>query len=284
MSQPISQQSPLILAFVDDLLFGSKIQAVTEKLDFRLEMIGSMAELVSPDQTHARNEPGEPVHGRDASIFSQIVERQPAMIIFDLHNEKILWRKWMAVLKSSPATRRIPVAAFAPHVDADVRRQAKGHGADLVTTRGKFSEDLPKIIQKFARVADRDALQSACDEPLSELGRKGLELFNAGEYYDCHEELEHAWMEDQGDGRNLYKGVLQVGVAYLQIERGNYNGAVKMLMRVKQWLDPLPAICRGIDIAALRSDASVVYEELRRLGPDRMAELDKSLLKPVRYS
>jgi hypothetical protein len=47
----------------------------------------------------------------------------------------------------------------------------------------------------------------------------------------------------------VYRAVLQVAVAYFQIERGNYNGAAKMFLRLRQWIDPLPDYCRGIDIA-----------------------------------
>ena len=77
--------------------------------------------------------------------------------------------------------------------------------------------------------------------------------------------------------------MLQIAVAYLQIERGNFNGAIKMLQRVKQWIDPLPDTCRGIDITQLRTDSTAVYEALQSLGRERLSELDKSLLKPVHY-
>ena len=52
--------------------------------------------------------------------------------------------------------------------------------------------------------------------------------------------LKEAWRQDTGAARDFYRGILQVGIAYYQIERGNYRGAVKMLLRVRQWLDPLP--------------------------------------------
>lgn len=73
-------------------------------------------------------------------------------------------------------------------------------------------------------------------------------------------------------------------MAYLQIERGNYHGAVKMFLRVRQWIDPLPDQCRGVDVARLRDDAAVVYEQLVALGPERIAQFDFNLLKPVVYT
>ncbi len=283
LKPPMTPEKPLILVFAADLMFGSKIAAAAAHLDFRVEQIGRIQDIAPEIIQVESNDPGEPVHGHDALVFAQLVERQPALIIVDLQNEATAWRKWVALLKSSPATRRMPIVAYAPHVDADLRRAARGHGIDLVTSRGKFSEDLPRILQKFARIPDYDALRASCSEPLDELAVKGLILFNEGAYYECHEELELAWKADQGVGRDLYRGILQVGVAYLQIVRGNYNGAVKMLLRVKQWLDPFPERCRGVDIGRLRRDAAAVYEHLLALGSDRIDDFDRRLLRPVHF-
>jgi hypothetical protein len=77
--------------------------------------------------------------------------------------------------------------------------------------------------------------------------------------------------------------VLQVAVAYLQIERGNYTGAIKMFLRVRQWIEPLPDVCRSIDVAALRRDAEQVRARLIALGPENIGLFDRSLFRPVRY-
>jgi hypothetical protein len=92
-----------------------------------------------------------------------------------------------------------------------------------------------------------------------------------------------AWMDDESPGREVYRAVLQVAVAYLQIERGNYKGAAKMFLRLRQWIDPLPDSCRGIDIARLRSEAQAVYRELITLGPEHIADFNLNLLRPIFY-
>jgi predicted metal-dependent hydrolase len=76
---------------------------------------------------------------------------------------------------------------------------------------------------------------------------------------------------------------LQIAVAYFQIERNNYRGATKMFLRVRQWIDPLPDTCRGVDIAQLRADADNVNMALTSLGQERMVEFDQALLQPVCY-
>jgi hypothetical protein len=88
---------------------------------------------------------------------------------------------------------------------------------------------------------------------------------------------------DTSPGRELYRAILQVAVAYLQIERGNYAGAMKMFLRLRQWIDPLPETCRGVNVAQLRADAWRARETLIALGKDRIGEFDRELFKPVIY-
>jgi predicted metal-dependent hydrolase len=75
--------------------------------------------------------------------------------------------------------------------------------------------------------------------------------------------------------------LLQVAVAYLHIERGNYRGAAKLLLRLHQWLDPLPAQCRGVDVDKLKSNLQALQEALDQLGPDNLSALDRGLIRPI---
>ncbi len=90
-------------------------------------------------------------------------------------------------------------------------------------------------------------------------------------------------MQTEGPVRDLYRAILQVAIAYYQIERGNYWGAHKLFLRVLQWFAPLPDRCQGIDVARLRADAAAARAHLEALGPERIAEFDRSLFKPVVY-
>ena len=125
---------------------------------------------------------------------------------------------------------------------------------------------------------------AACQGSLPALAVRGLELFNQGAYFEAHEELELAWRAERGPVRELYRGILQIAVAYYHIQRGNYRGAVKMFLRSRTWLGPFPDCCCGVDLAGLRRDYFRVEEELLRLGPDRVEWVDRSLMKPIRYS
>ncbi len=122
---------------------------------------------------------------------------------------------------------------------------------------------------------------SDCEGPLHPRARAGIQLFNAGRYFDAHEELEAAWKEERGKVRELYQGILEAAVTYLHITRGNYPGAMKVFGRSMRWLKDWPEICRGVDVGQLRRDLSAVISEVQRLGPAGLAEFSGSLLKPV---
>ena len=120
-----------------------------------------------------------------------------------------------------------------------------------------------------------------CDGPLHPQAIEGIRLFNAGKFFDAHEELEAAWRAEKEDVRNLYQGIIQVAVCYLHITRGNYDGAVKMYGRSLKWLKDLPDICRGVRVGKLREDAEAVMNEVQKVGAERIKEFDLSLFKPA---
>lgn len=274
--------APLLVAFVSDLMFSMRIGNVARHLGYDVTWIESPADLGHFDPSIARESPGESLHGRDGLLFRKVTEWQPALLLFDLNNAAIPWETWIGMLNASPATRRFPIMCFGPHEDVEVMTRAKSLGADAVLARSRFTADMPALFQQYARIPDEAALTATCAEPLSDLAREGIDLFNQGEYYKCHDALEEAWMLDKSEGRDLYRAMLQVGIAYYQTDRGNYRGAVKMLLRVRQWLEPLPPVCRGVDVARLREDVERVYAALVELGPERLDDLDRALFRPIR--
>ena len=120
-----------------------------------------------------------------------------------------------------------------------------------------------------------------CVKALHPKAIEGLRLFNARRYFEAHEELEAAWRDEKGRIRELYQGILEAGVTYLHITRGNYPGAIKVYGRSMRWLRQWPATCRGVEVERLRNDLEAAIEEVRRLGEKRILEFNRELLKPV---
>jgi len=120
-----------------------------------------------------------------------------------------------------------------------------------------------------------------CNGSLHPRARQGILLFNQGRYFEAHEELEAAWKEETGRVRGLYQGILQAGVTYLHITRGNYAGAIKVYGRSMRWLKDWPETCRGVDVGQLRKDLDAAMDVVNRLGENGINKFDRSLLKPV---
>jgi predicted metal-dependent hydrolase len=173
------------------------------------------------------------------------------LIIIDTAHQSIPWRTWIQVIKTSSATRRIPIIAFGSHVLEEPLTDATEAGADQTISRGRLQASLAELITKWSMIPDHDAIALACGESLSEDANRGVELIAKGHYYDAHEILEMVWQNARGAENYLLRTLLQVSVTYLHIERGNLRGAMKMLLRVKHWLAPLPSECQGINVEAL---------------------------------
>ncbi len=274
---------PQILAFVKDLNFSTRIESAAERQGFELIIIESAEQISLEEGESGRGTLGEPLEGGDGILVENITLWRPALIIFDLGNESIPWLEWISMLTSVSATRGIPVLCYGPHIESNNLEAAKDAGATKVVTRSNFVKNLPYLIMDLAKVINPEELRITCDELLSYYARKGLDKFNRGEYFEAHDLLEIAWKEDQSPGRELYRAILQVSVAYYQILRGNYNGAAKMFLRMRKWLDPLPDICRGINIRKLRREARAVHQELQRLGAERILEFDTSMLRRIEF-
>ena len=120
-----------------------------------------------------------------------------------------------------------------------------------------------------------------CDGRLHPRASEGLILFNKGKYFEAHEELEAAWKDEKEKIRELYQGILQAGVTYLHITRGNYPGAIKVYGRSMKWLRKFPETCRGVEVGQLRNDLTAAIEEVKRLGESRITEFNRDLLKQV---
>ena len=83
----------------------------------------------------------------------------------------------------------------------------------------------------------------------------GLEQFNRREFFECHETLEALWLAESGPVRELYQGILQVGVGFYHLLRGNRAGALGLLGKGIGHLAPFVPERHGIDVAALVRDA-----------------------------
>ncbi len=217
-------------------------------------------------------------HTTRADYLAQVVDSHAALILVDAADPDSTF--WIVTPKTSPATRRIPIIVVTD--SDDQANAAHRQGADTTVPRADWVDALPRLLDFTRRPPDADQLARQCADPAPPEALEAIRKFNAGEYYAQHDLLEALWMAEPGPVRDLYRAILQVGIAYYQIERGNRRGALKMLLRSVQWFALLPDVCQGVDVADLRANAAHVRAALEAQGDDEGADFDKALMKPVR--
>src|ERR1051326_4740716 len=83
--------------------------------------------------------------------------------------------------------------------------------------------------------------------------RRGLELFNQGDFFDAHEVLEDVWRAAPSEEKKFLQGLIQVAVGLHHHSRGNRLGAGSLLARAQRNLSAYPARHGGIELANLRA-------------------------------
>ncbi len=90
----------------------------------------------------------------------------------------------------------------------------------------------------------------------------GIARWDEQRYFEAHELLEHAWKLGPEVDRDLWKGVIQIAVAGVHLQRGNRIGARRLLDRALARLGGRPPMELGIDVAALRHVAERARAQL----------------------
>lgn len=121
-----------------------------------------------------------------------------------------------------------------------------------------------------------------CREAPPALLLEGIALFNAGAYFEQHETLETLWRAESRPVRRLYQGVLQIGVAFHHVRRGNYHGVVVMFERGLRNVQPFRPVCQAVDVEGLVRDTQVAQRAILALGRERLLEFDWRLAPRVR--
>jgi hypothetical protein len=109
----------------------------------------------------------------------------------------------------------------------------------------------------------------------------GVEEFNRGQFFECHETLEALWLAEPRPIRRLYQGILQIGVAFYHLQAGRYRPVLTLLERGSGYLQPFVPQCMDVDVARFLDDAARCLAQVKWLGPDRLDDFDLSLIPRI---
>ena len=85
---------------------------------------------------------------------------------------------------------------------------------------------------------------------------EAITLFNAQQWYACHDGFEALWHETAGPMRPVLQGILQIAVSQIHLERGNQRGATVLMGEGLGRLRGCEDTALGLNLAQLRQVAS----------------------------
>jgi len=89
---------------------------------------------------------------------------------------------------------------------------------------------------------------------------QGIDLFNEGRFFECHEAWEEIWKRSDGEVKLFYQGMIQAAVAILHAQRGNLEGARSLYEKASAKLAPIPHEHMGLAVGELRIELSRFIE------------------------
>ncbi|HEX3748106.1 MAG TPA: DUF309 domain-containing protein [Bryobacteraceae bacterium] len=91
---------------------------------------------------------------------------------------------------------------------------------------------------------------------------RGVELFNRGAYFECHEVWEEAWTPERGVRRLFLQSLIHMAVGFYHHTRGNRDGATRQLHKGLRKLAAYLPACEHVDTARLEREVLAVLRAI----------------------
>jgi len=127
-----------VVAVVDDLFFGAKLQETARRLEIPLVLLRASQD-----------------------VAATVREHRPALLIVDLQSETCAPLEVIRGIKTDPDLRGTPVLGYVSHVRDDLKAAAAEVGCDEVVPRSAFSARLPDILRRCTAARDGDRVSGA---------------------------------------------------------------------------------------------------------------------------
>src|SRR4051812_35736145 len=93
---------------------------------------------------------------------------------------------------------------------------------------------------------------------------RGVDEFNRGFYFECHDTIEDLWSGLRGPSRDFFQGLIQVSVAFYHLGNGNLVGSGSMMRRALKRFASYPDRYFGFDLAAQRAELVRLLDPIER--------------------
>lgn len=106
---------------------------------------------------------------------------------------------------------------------------------------------------------------------------QGVEEFNQGEFYACHDTLEAIWMEASQPEKRFYQGILQIAVGCYHLTNHNERGAAILLGEGINKLQTYAPVYHSIDVSNLLEQSIELLTVLQQTKKENIADFVKQL-------
>ncbi|MEL6603260.1 MAG: DUF309 domain-containing protein [Cyanobacteria bacterium J06614_10] len=103
--------------------------------------------------------------------------------------------------------------------------------------------------------------------------QKGIDEFNRGEFYACHDTLEAIWMDADSAEKPFYQGILQVAVAFYHLGNLNWRGGAILMGEGINRLRRFEPSYQSVDVEELVDQAVEWLTQVQSCGEEGLAEL-----------
>ena len=114
--------------------------------------------------------------------------------------------------------------------------------------------------------------------------KKGIQEFNSGDYFECHETLEDVWMIEVGPDRPFYQGLLQLSVGCFHLLNRNYVGAASQWSKAYAKLIAFGDQHLGVELKSLTKQILCCQETLAMVQGGQKREFDLSIIPHIQYT
>ncbi|MBE9063992.1 DUF309 domain-containing protein [cf. Phormidesmis sp. LEGE 11477] len=103
--------------------------------------------------------------------------------------------------------------------------------------------------------------------------QKGIDEFNSGQFYACHDTLEAIWIEAETIEKPFYQGILQIAVAFYHLGNLNWRGGAILLGEGVNRLRKFEPEHESVDVETLVDQAAEWLSLVQTTGETGLDEL-----------
>lgn len=95
--------------------------------------------------------------------------------------------------------------------------------------------------------------------------REGARLYNEGQFFECHEVLEEAWLKESGPAKDFLQGLIKIAAGFHHYQKGTYRGMLDLLTAGRDTLLPYQPTFRDVELRRFLEAVRVWIGRARRL-------------------